>query len=85
MDLGPDFDLDLLGIPDFVIEPADFISKVNSGDENAEWVDMPEFKDGDKKIRLILEFNNELEREQFTKNNKIIVDRKMNNQWISKI
>jgi|SRR5271157_3530900 len=77
--LGPDFDIDMLGISNFTI---DISEKINSGDENSEWVGMPEFEDGGKYIKLIFHFNTELERELYVKENNIIVDHKHSNQWI---
>lgn len=46
MDLGPDFDLELLGIPDFVIEPADKLEPQSDEDEVPEHVE-PKAKLGD--------------------------------------
>lgn len=46
MDLGPDFDLDLLGIPDFVIEPADKLDPQCDEDDVPEYVE-PKAKLGD--------------------------------------
>jgi len=62
----------------------ELIETVNSGDENSEWAtDMPEFEESEKKIKLILCFETELERENYAKENKIQVTHKMNNQWVS--
>jgi hypothetical protein len=51
-ELGPDFDIDLLGIENFVLDPSD---KWNSDDE---WKDMPEYSHEDKTAyrRLIVNF-----------------------------
>ena len=78
-DLGPDFDIDMLGIKNFTIDVSE---KVNRGDENSEWVDMPEFKEGDKYIKLAFIFADEEKRLQYCKDNNISIERKMNNQWI---
>jgi len=78
-DLGPDFDIDMLGIKNFTIDVSE---KVNRGDENSEWVDMPEFKEGDKYIKLTFIFADEEKRLQYCKDNNISIERKMNNQWI---
>jgi hypothetical protein len=40
--LGPDFDLETLGLKNFVLEPADKL------DPNGEWAGMPEFNQADK-------------------------------------
>lgn len=85
VNLGPDFDVDLLGLNNFTVELFDKIEEVNKGDENSEWSDMPEFKEGEKDIKLSLYFSTELEREIYCNKNKIIVDKKQNNQWISHI
>lgn len=79
-DLGPDFDIDLLGIKNFTIDVAE---KVNKGDENSEWVEMPDFDKADAQFKITIVFNTELEREMWVKERKILVDRKMNNQWVS--
>lgn len=84
-DLGPDFDIDLLGINGFVIESADKIKEVNQGNENSEWVDLPEFAPGEGYIRLILQFSSEENRKKYAEQNNLSVDRKMNNQWIVNI
>lgn len=82
-DLGPDFDIDLLGIKDFVIEPADKIFEVNRGDENSEWVEMPDFKPGEDYIKLTYIFGSKDSRDAFIKENGIKVDMKRNeNNWI---
>lgn len=48
-DLGPNFDINWLGIKDFEIEPADkFV-------ESEHWIDMPEFEQGDNSgVRQII-------------------------------
>lgn len=81
--LGPDFDIDMLGINNFTLDAFEKIDMINKGDENSEWVNMPEFEQGEKYIRLILQFNTEQERKEFAEKHNITIDRKMNNQWIS--
>lgn len=78
-ELGPDFDIDLLGIRNFVV---DMSEKINKGDENSEWVGMPDFESGEEYIKLIFQFKTELERELYVKENSLSIARKMNNQWI---
>lgn len=80
--LGPDFDLDLLGIPGFTVEPLDRIREVNIGDENSEWVDMPDFKEGEGYIRLMFHFDSEEAREEYVKENDIHVEIKTKAAWI---
>lgn len=81
--LGPDFDIDMLGINNFTLDMSEKIDMINKRDENSEWVNMPEFEQGEKYIRLILQFNTEQERKEFAEKHNITIDRKMNNQWIS--
>lgn len=82
MDLGPDFDLDLLGIPDFIVEPFDKIEQINKGDELSEWVDMPDFEPGKGYIQISLIFGSEEKRLEFATKHELTPNRKMNNQWI---
>lgn len=59
------------------------VHQVNKGDENSEWVGMPEFKPGEKYIRLTFIFVDNESREKFVEENNIVVDKKMNdNSWI---
>jgi hypothetical protein len=81
-ELGPDWDLEWLGLQDFVLDMSD---KINQGDENAEWVGMPDFVAGDKEIKLTLVFRTELEREQYAKKHKIAVTSKHSNQWLARL
>lgn len=82
---GPDLDVELLGLQNFTIEPMDNIELVNSGDEQSEWVDMPDFTPGEKEIRLTLLFQTELQREEYVKDYGIEVTNKHSGQWISRI
>lgn len=61
------------------------VDKVNSGNENSEWVNMPGFKPGEKEYKLILIFSNEQDREDYVKKNKVKITNKMNNQLSSRI
>jgi len=81
-DLGPDFDLDLLGIPFFTVDIADKIKQINAGDENSEWAGMPEFEKGDDYIKLIYHFKSESDRQNYVDKNNLTVDFKKSNQWI---
>lgn len=81
-DLGPEFDLDHLGLKDFTLDFEDKIQAINHGDENAEWVDMPEFEEGDGYIRVILQFGSEEARFKYITENKLEIFRKMKSAWI---
>lgn len=45
----------------------DDVNKVNGGDENSEWVGMPEFESAPDVIKLIVTFDNEEFRDEFVK------------------
>jgi hypothetical protein len=85
-----DLDHELLGIEDLdeiemqedLYSDDDVIDEVNKGDENSEWVGMPEFEEGKEYIKLIYHFKSEIDRELFVKENEIQIDKKMNGQWI---
>lgn len=81
-DLGPDFEIDLLGIKNFSLDAFDKVQEINQGDENSEWVDMPEFNAGEGYIKLIVQFASEEMREKFVREHELSIDRKMNRQWI---
>lgn len=78
--LGPDFDIDMLGIHNFTLDMSEKIDMINKGDENSEWVDMPEFNKGDGYIKLCYFFNSEEERDVFVKENNIEVKTKRNKE-----
>jgi len=83
VDLGPDFDLGLLGIRNFTLDAFDKVEEVNQGDESSEWVGMPEFKEGENYIKLTYIFASAANRDQFIQENEIQVDTKRNdNNWI---
>lgn len=63
-------------------ENGDVVDKVNRGDENSEWSDMPEFKEGGNYIKLIFHFKSEEEREKYCNENCIDPTMKKSNQWI---
>jgi len=84
MELGP-FDTDLLGIKNWESIAEDKYQIVNRGDENAEWVNMPEYKPGEDYIRIILHFQNETKRDSYVKENNLIINKKMNKLWIVNI
>jgi hypothetical protein len=81
-ELGP-FDIDLVGIRNFTVDASEKINEINRGDENSEWVGMPEFKEGDNYIKLTYIFKSAEERDKFIANEQIKVDMKRNdNNWI---
>lgn len=86
-DLGPDFDLDMMGLRNFTIDVADksVVGEVNRGDESAEWVGMPEFVPGDKEIKLTLVFPTEKARAQFVEKHGFSLTSKHSNQWTTKL
>ena len=71
-----------IDVPD--IQSSDLVSYVNSGDENSEWANMPEFKIAEKDIKLIIYFNSESERDDFVKEKQIEITKNQNNQWVSR-
>ena len=44
-----------------------FVETVNKGDENSEWIGMPEFEASEKQLKLVVSFDNEEDREEFIK------------------
>lgn len=76
------FDMDLMGLRNYEPSTEDMVEKVNRGDENDEWVGMPEFKEGGKYIKLIYHFDSEEAREKFIEENNIKVDMVQNGQCI---
>lgn len=80
-ELGP-FDIDLLGIKNFTVDLNERINQINRGDENSEWVDMPEFQEGDNYIKLTFIFASEENRDKFVKESELTIDKKLSNVWI---
>lgn len=66
-------------------EENELVDTVNKGDENSEWVDMPEFELAEKDIKLTIVFQTELEREVFVKEHKIEITNKNSGQWTSRL
>lgn len=86
-DLGPEFNIDMLGIKNFVLDMSDKIDAINRGDENSEWVNMPEFTIGESYIRIVLNFSDKEKREKYFKNNNLEIYKKMSDDkiWIVNI
>lgn len=82
-DLNISFDLPNVNIEDIL--PSEMVNKVNRGDENEEWVGLPEFEPGKKEIKLTLIFKSEEERAKFAQDHKIEVTGKQSGQWSSRI
>lgn len=80
-ELGP-FDIDLLGLKNFAVDINERIEEINRGDENSEWVGMPDFKEGDDYIKLTYLFGSNEAREKFVQENGIKIDKKISNCWI---
>lgn len=61
------------------------VNKVNEGDENSEWVEMPDFVPGQKEYKLILIFGSEEERKKYCEEKNIQITNNMNNSWTSRL
>lgn len=72
--LDDSFDTDLTGFDLEEIENLFIIDKVNGKD--SEWVGMPEFDIKEKDLVIIIKFENEADRENFTKTHDIKIRRK---------
>ena len=54
----------------------DNVGKINKGDENSEWVGMPEFEAADNTLKIIIHFENEKDREVFAKEHNLELQKK---------
>jgi len=80
-DLG---ELPDLGFDDSMLKSLTELTKIemiNSSDENAEWVGMPEFEPKGKPFQLIISFETEKDREDFEKKYKIKILNKQSQTW----
>jgi len=59
----------------------DNINKVNKGDENSEWVGMPEFEVAENSLKIIIHFENEKDREVFAKEHNLEFTKKLHTAW----
>jgi hypothetical protein len=59
----------------------DNIGKVNRGDENSEWVGMPDFEAADNTLKIIIHFENEQDRETYAKEHNIEFTKKLPTAW----
>lgn len=68
---------DVEQLTDWGVNVYDFNNKdvdvVNQGDENSEWVGMPEFEASEKELKLVISFDDEETRQEYVEKNKIIV------------
>lgn len=71
-----------LTIPNF--GNLDMLEAVNKGDENSEWVGMPEFESIDDSLKIIVHFDNETDREEFSKIHKLQFIKKQTKVWSTK-
>ena len=61
----------------------DNVLKVNGGDENSEWVGMPEFEGKEDTLKIIIHFENEKDREEFNQKHKLEINKKLSKTWIT--
>jgi|TARA_R110000824_G_scaffold8881_1_gene40265 hypothetical protein len=59
----------------------DNVLKVNGGDENSEWVGMPEFEGKEDTLKIIIHFENEEDREEFNQKHKLEIMTKLSKTW----
>lgn len=73
------FDLDLLGVPDLNLVTVD---SINRGDENSEWVGMPEFEPGTNYITISVHFKNEEDRAKYAEAKGMEISSRGTRTWI---
>lgn len=59
----------------------DEINKVNSGDENSEWVGMPEFEPKEDVVKIIITFDTEQNRQDFNDKYKLKYSAQKGKTW----
>ena len=57
------------------------IDTVNSGDENSEWIGLPEFESSDKELKLVISFDSESARDEYIEANGVIISAKTKLTW----
>ena len=62
----------------------DNVNKVNSGDENSEWVGMPEFEPKEDVVKIIISFDKEQDREDFNNKYKLKYSSQKGQTWTAK-
>ena len=60
------------------------VNMVNSGDENDEWVGMPEFESKEAPLKIVISFQTEKDREEFAELHKLQFIKKQQNAWMSR-
>jgi len=60
------------------------VNMVNSGDENDEWVGMPEFESKESPLKIVISFQTEKDREEFAELHKLQFIKKQQNAWMSR-
>jgi hypothetical protein len=61
------------------------LQKINSGDENSEWVGLPEFIKQDKDHKIIISFDDEAGKEEFAKKNSLVFSAKLGKTWSTRV
>ena len=82
-DLNLDFDTFNFNI-DSVGNSA-FLEEINKGDENSEWVGMPDFEPQQDDYKIIIAFDTEERRDDFVKKYKMEFTSKNKNTWSTRI
>ena len=59
----------------------DKVNQVNTGDENDEWVGMPEFETKDNTLKIIVHFESSEDREEFADKHQLEFIKKQSNTW----
>ena len=59
----------------------DDVAKVNGGDENSEWIGMPEFAEKDKEYKISIAFESEKDRQEFAEKYDMQFTVKSDNVW----
>lgn len=59
----------------------DVVELVNKGDENSEWIGMPDFESTEQGIKIIITFETEEEREKYAKKNNMKFSLKAKKAW----
>jgi len=59
----------------------DEVNKVNSGDENSEWVGMPDFEPKEDVVKIIITFDTEQDREDFNNKYKLQYSAQKGQTW----
>jgi len=82
-------DWDFTELSDWGIDTPDIqgsnLQKINSGDENSEWVGLPEFIKQDKDHKIIISFDDEAGKEEFAKKNSLVFSAKLGKTWSTRV